>query len=44
MKSMKDVVSASFLTAGHGFVIKMLLEEDIEVKDGEVIDHAGVLE
>lgn len=29
--------------AGHGYVMKMLLEGDIEVVDGKVIDHIGVL-
>lgn len=29
---------------GHSFVIKMLLQGDIEVVDGQVIDHIGVLE
>lgn len=29
--------------AGHAFVLKMLLQGDIEVVDGEVIDHIGVL-
>jgi hypothetical protein len=28
---------------GHGFVIKMLLEGYIEVKDGQVIDKTGIL-
>ena len=29
--------------AGHGYVMKMLIEGDIEVVDGKVIDHVGVL-
>lgn len=41
--SMKDAVSCPFLSAGHGFVIKALLQGDIEVIDGEVVDHAGIL-
>lgn len=42
--SMKDVANCPFLSAGHGFVIKALLQGDIEVINGEVIDHAGILE
>ena len=29
--------------AGHGYVMKMLIEGEIEVVDGKVIDHVGVL-
>ena len=29
--------------AGHGFVLKLLLEGDIEVVDGQVVDRIGVL-
>jgi len=44
IKNMKDVVNCSFLSAGHGFVIKALLQGDIEVVNGEVIDKTGILE
>ena len=40
--SMVDVFNCN-KKAGHAFVIKMLLEGDIEVINGEVIDHIGVL-
>ncbi|MBO4694855.1 MAG: hypothetical protein J5656_02885 [Clostridia bacterium] len=42
--SMKDAINCSFLQAGHGFVLKALLQGDIEVVNGEVIDHEGILE
>lgn len=44
IKSMKDAVNFPGLLAGHGFVIKMLLQGDIEVIDGKVVDNIGVLE
>lgn len=40
--SMVDVFN-TYKKAGHGFVLKMLLEGDIEVKNGAVIDNIGVL-
>ena len=40
--NMIDVYN-SYKKAGHAFVIKMLLEGDIEVINGQVIDHIGVL-
>jgi hypothetical protein len=40
--TMFDVVN-KHRKMGHGFVIKMLLEGYIEVKDGEVIDKSGIL-
>ncbi len=43
IKTVKHAVNFSGLLAGHGFVLKMLLEGDIEVRDGEVIDNIGVL-
>lgn len=43
IKTIQDVYNCSFLQVGHAFVIKMLLEGDIEVVNGEVIDHIGVL-
>ena len=44
VRSMKDAINCSFMSAGHGFVIKALLQGDIKVVNGEVIDHAGILE
>jgi len=44
IKSMKDVFSCSFMPAGHAFVIKALLQGDLEVTDsGVVIDRGMVL-
>ncbi|MBP5766248.1 MAG: hypothetical protein J6X47_04605 [Clostridia bacterium] len=44
IRSMKDVVKCPFLAAGHGFVIKALLQGDIAVENGDVVDRAGILE
>lgn len=44
IKSSKDVINCPFLAGGHAVVLKMMLQGDIEVVDGKVIDHAGVLE
>ena len=41
--SLKDLIGASFMKVGHGCVIKAILQGDIEVVDGNVIDHAGIL-
>ena len=41
---MKDVLNCNFMLAGHGFVLKALLQGDLEVVDGKVIDNIGVLE
>ena len=42
IRSMKDVVNCPFMPAGHAFVIKALLQGDLEVVDGKVIDHMGL--
>ena len=42
--SMKKLVDCPFMPVGHGCVIKALLQGDLEVKNGEVIDHAGILD
>ena len=44
IKTMKDVVNFPGLLMGHGFVLKLLLQGDIEVVNGEVIDHSHVLD
>ena len=44
IKTMKDVVNCPFIPAGHAFIIKALLQGDLEVVDGEVIDHVGMLD
>jgi hypothetical protein len=41
--SMKKLINSPFMKVGHGCVIKALLQGDIEVVDGEVVDHAGIL-
>ena len=43
LKTIKDVYSCSFTQVGHAFVLKLMLEGDIEVIDGEIVDHIGVL-
>ena len=43
LDNIKDFVSCSFLVVGHAVAIKALLEGDLEVVDGEVIDHIGLL-
>ena len=43
LNTMNEVISCGFTPAGHAFIIKMLLEGDLEVKDGQVIDHRGIL-
>ena len=44
INKMKDAVNFSNLALGHGFVLKMLLQNDIEVKNGKVYDNVGILE
>jgi hypothetical protein len=41
--SLKELINAPFMKVGHGCVIKALLQGDIEVVDGEVVDRAGIL-
>ena len=43
IKSLKDLINAPFMKVGHGCVIKALLQGDIEVVNGEVVDKAGIL-
>ena len=43
IKSLKDLINAPFMKVGHGCVIKALLQGDIEVVNGEVVDNAGIL-
>ena len=43
INSLKKLINAPFMKVGHGCVIKALLQGDIEVVDGEVVDHAGIL-
>ena len=43
IKSLKDLINAPFMKVGHGCVIKALLQGDLEIVDGEILDHAGIL-
>ena len=42
--TMKESVNNPHIKLGHSYVIKMLLQGDIEVKDGVVIDNVGIFE
>ncbi len=41
--SLRALVNAPFMKVGHGCVIKALLQGDLEIVDGEVVDRAGIL-
>ena len=41
--SLTELINAPFMKVGHGCVIKTLLQGDMEVIDGEVVDYAGLL-
>ena len=41
---MRSAVGFAHTPVGHAFVIKALLQGDLEVKDGKVIDHIGMLD
>jgi hypothetical protein len=43
INSLGRLVNSPFMRVGHGCVIKALLQGDIEVVDGGVVDHAGIL-
>lgn len=43
LDNMKDLISCSYLPVGHSVAIKALLDGDLEVIDGKVIDHTGIL-
>lgn len=44
VKSLKELINAPFMKVGHGCAIKALLQGDIEVVNGEVIDRVGLLD
>ena len=44
IKDMKSAIGFADTPVGHAFVMKSLLQGDLEVKNGEVIDHSGVLD
>lgn len=43
IQSLKQLIHSPFMKVGHGGVIKALLQGDLEVVNGEVIDRAGIL-
>ena len=43
LKTVKDLVDCPFMSVGHGVALKALLQGDIEVNDGIVIDNVGML-
>lgn len=43
IKDMKSAVDFAYTPVGHAFVVKALLQGDIEVVNGEVIDHIGMV-
>ena len=44
IKDMKSAVGFAHTPVGHAFVVKALLQGDLELVDGKVIDHIGMLE
>ena len=40
---MKSAVDFAYTPVGHAFVIKALLQGDLEVVNGKVIDHIGIV-
>jgi hypothetical protein len=40
---MKSAIGFADTPVGHAFVVKALLQGDLEVKDGKVIDHMGLV-
>ena len=43
IKDMRSAVDFAYTPVGHAFVVKALLQGDLEVVDGQVIDHVGML-
>ena len=43
LSTLKDLISCPFLAVGHGVAIKSLLDGHLEVINGDVIDHTGIL-
>ena len=43
IKDMKSAVDFAYTPVGHAFVIKALLQGDLEVVNGQVIDHIGMI-
>ena len=42
IKDMRSAIEFPHTPVGHAFVIKSLLQGDLEVVDGKVIDHMGL--
>lgn len=42
--SLKKAINCSYMQVGHSFVLKALLQGDIEVVNGEVVDKVGLLD
>ena len=40
---MRSAVDFAYTPVGHAFVVKALLQGDLEVIDGKVIDHIGMI-
>lgn len=43
IKDMKSAIGFAHMPVGHAFVIKALLQNDLEVVDGQVIDPLGIV-
>jgi hypothetical protein len=42
IKDMRSAIEFAHTPVGHAFVVKALLQGDLEVVDGKVIDHMGL--
>ena len=42
IRDMKSAIDFAYTPVGHAFVVKALLQGDLEVVDGQVIDHLGL--
>ena len=42
IRDMKSAVDFAYTPVGHAFVVKALLQGDLEVVDGKVVDHLGL--
>ena len=43
IKDMKSAIDFPHIPVGHAFVVKALLQGDLEIVDGNVIDHVGMV-
>jgi len=44
IETLKDVVNFKYLAAGHAVALKALLQGDIVIEDGKVVDKVGLLD